>query len=706
MIALAALALAVQAGAARVDVAVDVNPSHALNRVVPMQAVGAGVDAENPGSVPTIYGRQDVAQMLAAGLGPVSYRLFTELGVQDWHWNPAGTWSDANASQGYFTGTTALGSPIVNSYGYALPERGFTFDQANDQGYSRIDDGDRATYWKSNPYLTQAYTFESDALHPQWFLFDLGARRGVDAVRIAWAAPYAVAYAVQYWTGPDALYDPSNGRWTTFPQGQINTGRGGEVTLRVANAPVSVRYVRVLMSTSSSTCDSHGAADPRNCRGYAVGEAGVGTLDGSGRFHDLVVHARSQRQTPAYVASVDPWHRPADRATGDVQPGLDAVFQSGLTRGIPALVPVSLLYGTPDDAVAEIRYLQLRNYALRGVELGEEPDGQFASPEDYGALYVQWAAKLRAIAPSLPLGGPVFEGSDGDVKTWPNAMGDASWLHRFLAYLSSHNAMASFDFMSFEHYPFNACTKDPYADLQNEPRLAARILQIWRADGVPANVPFYVTETNFSANASAVFQDLTGGLWFADMAGAFLSDGAGAVYLYQYAPEPMQRTSRVCNTWGSYGMFAGNPNYTVRQRTAQFFAGSLLMTQWAQPVNATHDVLPVRVSAGTGGSPSAISAYALLRPDGEVAVMLIDKDPTRRRTAVLAFSNGSQTYHFAGPVTQSVFGRAQYAWHGTGPNAFANPDGPASIRKVAPARRYDLAGGSITIVRGKLAAGP
>ena len=102
------------------------------------------------------------------------------------------------------------------------------------------------------------------------------------------------------------------------------------------------------------------------------------------------------------------------------------------------MIPVSMLYSAPEDAAAQISYLKLRGYPISYVEMGEEPDGQYMSPEDYATLYLQWATALHRIDPTLKLGGPVFEGVSEDIKFWPNAQGQTSWFKRFLHYLKAH----------------------------------------------------------------------------------------------------------------------------------------------------------------------------------------------------------------------------------------------------------------------------
>src|SRR6266851_4627374 len=439
-------------------VRVDATPGHVINSFDPDSALGSSIDVLSRRDIDSVYTPHIIQESLSAGWGPITYRNNTELRMAAWHWTENGTWSDAAHRSGYFTGSTELKEPTRYILAYALPHRGFATSG------DRPVPGPNLTYWKSNPYLTSKFTGESDATHPQWVVVDLKAEKPVNAVRIVWASPYAATYQVEYWTGTDALdFDGGpKGEWKVFSSGALKDGKdakGGTVTLKLAETPVSTRYLRILMTESSNTCDEHGSADVRNCVGYAIQQIAAGTLNASGAFVE-VTKTPTEKETTYCVSSIDPWHSAEDvNDSGAYQhTGFDLLFTSGLTNNLPAIIPVTLLYGTPEDAAAQIAYIEKRGYSFGYIEMGEEPDGKHAMPEDYAALYLQWARAIHKVDPKLKLGGPVFEGVNEDIRVWPDAQGRTSWMGRFVSYLKSHGHLSDLAFVSFEHYPFEPCT--------------------------------------------------------------------------------------------------------------------------------------------------------------------------------------------------------------------------------------------------------
>src|SRR5215472_2978237 len=256
-------------------VTVDADPAHVANTYSPVHSLGAAIDRLRTGSPDHLLKDPLLKEILNAGWQTVTYRQNTELMVEAWHWNPNGKWSNSDKQEGYFVGSAEPSAEIHSSWAYPLPHRGFSRGDGN--GWSRLTDGDIHSYWKSNPYLTKAFTGEDDSLHPQWVMIDLGTKIDVNSIRIAWADPYAKHYAIQFWTGDDPIHRPTKGVWQTFPSGNILNGRGGTETIRLATSPLPVKYVRILMTESSNTCDSHGSSDRRNCVGYAIRELFLGT---------------------------------------------------------------------------------------------------------------------------------------------------------------------------------------------------------------------------------------------------------------------------------------------------------------------------------------------------------------------------------------------------------------------------------------------
>jgi len=695
-------------------VVVDATPSHVLNTFSAPRALGGAIDRLRAGTgAPGVEGatltkeqydentnkllsNPSLKEILGAGWGAVTYRQNTELTVEAWHWNSAGTWSNAGKREGYFTGSAEPGEPIRHSYAYPLPHRGFSRGDGN--GWSRLTDGDPNSYWKSNPYLTKALTGEDDALHPQWVMIDLGAKVDVNAIRIAWANPYATHYAVQFWTGiPEPFYDGTlNGTWETFPRGYISAGTGGTETLKLSSDMISARYLRIWMTESSNTCDTHGSLDKRNCVGYAINELYVGTLSASGNFNDVVQHEPNRRQTVTWPSSVDPWHAESDLdySRGD-QIGFDLFFTSGITRGLPTMVPIAMLYNTPEDAAAEIAYLYKRRYPISYIEIGEEADGQHMLPEDYGALYIQFANAIHKLVPEAKLGGPPFEGTFGDVQVWPDAMGRVSWLGRFLDYLKSHGHLNDFTFFSFEHYPFQE--KEATAswnDLYLEPMLVHHVVQAWKDNGLPPGLSFFMTEGNMGGGGGP--EDVKSALWLADYAGAMMSEGASGTFYFHYMPTP----GRISN------FLILDANYHVVAYPPQYLAAQIITQDWAQPVDAPNQLFRASSDVTDENGNILVTAYALKRPDGDWSLMLINKDHDYNHSVTVAFTSddADSSRYFDGKIDQITFGSAQYEWHNDPSGGHASPDGPAARSTVegSAGTIYDLPKASIVVLRGHL----
>lgn len=709
-LSLAAVFLAFSGPCFAQSVTVDVSAATAIP-FDPDKALGTSLDILPAKQFERVFSPETIKQSLSAGWGPITYRQNTELSIGAWHWNPEGTWSDAGHQSGYFTGNAEPGaSPLRRSYGYPLPHRGNTRNGGASHGYSRLTDGDPASYWKSNPYLSAKFTGESDALLPQWIVIDFVSPQPIDGIRIAWANPYATKFSVQYWQGPENAMDrPASGTWTNFPQGELTNRSANSAIARLSSTPIRTRYLRIWMTVSSNTCDSHGSSDPRNCVGYAVSEVSAGNFSSDGVFIDLIKHIPGENQTVTLVSSIDPWHSESDRNPNSIQTGLDLFFTSGYTNHLPAMIPVSMLYSTPEDSAAELAYLRKRGYPISYVEMGEEPDGQYMQPEDYAALYLQWATALHKVDPQLKLGGPIFEGVNDDIKVWPDGNGKTSWLGRFVDYLKSHKRLNDLSFVSFEHYPIEPCNVN-WSDLYREPEWTRTVLQAWRNDGVTENIPLMNTESNLSWELTEPMQDVLAALWLADSVGSFLQyAGPGAVYYHSpIQPEPLHPG---CRGHSTYGNFVADEELNIKQYTAQYFASRMINFDWVQHGGGTHRFHPASSAITDDAGNTMVTAYAVTRPGGELAVLLINKDSSNPHRIRLSFSDqgsgtssASNQHFFSGQVSVTTFGAEQYVWHPEGAKSHADPDGPAaaSIVQAPSDATFTLPRASITVLRGRV----
>jgi hypothetical protein len=120
-----------------------------------------------------------------------------------------------------------------------------------------------------------------------------------------------------------------------------------------------------------------------------------------------------------------------------------------------------------------------------------------------------------------------------------------------------------------------------------------------------------------------------------------------------------------------------------------------------------------------------VTTYAVLRPDGQWSLLVVNKDQENAHTVAISFEDAEKgtSGFFAGPVRVTTFGKEQYQWHpstkaGTTPGALAgasvreqggtaDPDGPAvkSTVSAGAGTKFTLPAASVTVIRGASKAG-
>src|SRR6266568_3274044 len=118
-----------------------------------------------------------------------------------------------------------------------------------------------------------------------------------------------------------------------------------------------------------------------------------------------------------------------------------------------------------------------------------------------------------ATAWDLPFAKSTSAGSTATVVSMIMS-GKCSWMNRFLNY--AHAAGCRFDFFSFEFYPFDDICSDAAPQLLEIPKRLRAMMTSLRADGVPTEIPWVMTEFGYSVFAGRHEVDIEGALFNAD----------------------------------------------------------------------------------------------------------------------------------------------------------------------------------------------
>ncbi|MEO6845428.1 MAG: discoidin domain-containing protein, partial [Ginsengibacter sp.] len=540
-------------------------------------------------------------------------------------------------------------------------------------------------------------TLESNELHRQWVIIDLGKYRKINAIGIKWGNPYALSYALDYARGNDPSYfDPYEpGIWYPFTKNFVENSKGENKIIKIADKPVRVRFIRISMTQSSYTA-TDGAKDIRDSLGFSIKEIRAGLIEENGKFHDWMHHSPDHDQTVIRVSSTDPWHTAKDMDPNIEQAGIDLIFKSGITAGQPALFPAGLLYDTPENVLAMLKYLRSKHYPVYELEMGEEPEGQLINPVDYAALYYQLGKKIRQLEPTMRMGGPGFASlsfTPDDSTTFT----ESKWTSEFLNYLKIHNGIDLFNFFTFEWYPFDDIHAPSAPQLAAAPRMLAIALKNIQNNILPANTPLYVTEYGYSAYEGKSEVEIEGALMYADILGKFMELGGSKSFLYGYEPAWLQQTNNY--GYGNNMIFGLGDNGKIKYKTAAFYAMQMLTHFWAHPSDSLLEMYPSESDISNRKKQSLVSSYPIRRPDGEWSLMLINKDPRREWNVDIDLENMVSKEKIAWyPLHLTQYSKTQYHWKSDGMNGYPDLSLPPVTMKIDGLSNIALPPYSITIV--------
>ncbi len=118
-----------------------------------------------------------------------------------------------------------------------------------------------------------------------------------------------------------------------------------------------------------------------------------------------------------------------------------------------------------------------------------------------------------------------------------------------------------------------------------------------------------------------------------------------------------------------------------------FFTANLLAKIWSVPGHGLHRLAPTRIE---GLPDTKVVAFAVRRPDGKLAVMLVNRSPDQvYRFALKRQLRSGKAESPSGPAHVYSYGPAQYAWADQGPKSHP-------LRTEPPARK-DLSGRDIEL---------
>lgn len=323
--------------------------------------------------------------------------------------------------------------------------------------------------------------------------------------------------------------------------------------------------------------------------------------------------------------------------------GFDAFMGTVRAAGAQPIITANYGSGTPEEAASWVRYANVtKGYAAKYWEIGNEVYGNghygakwetdhhaSLSPTTYANYVVQYAAAMKAVDPTIKIGAVLTTPG-----SWPDGIvgpGDsADWNNTVLSI-----AGTKIDYVIVHHYPISSSQADLLAKPQAEiPGMAAALRSLinrYAGSNAP-NVGIAVTE----ANVDAYKNTSPNGLFAPDEYLTWMENGAFTVdwwNLHNGTDCSKVTTVEGATDYDDGGILSSGASCEPPLNTpfAPYYG-----TQMITKLGAPGDRL---VQAGS--STPLISAHAVRRANGDVNVMLINKDPRNDTTVTLSYAGFS-----------------------------------------------------------------
>jgi hypothetical protein len=333
---------------------------------------------------------------------------------------------------------------------------------------------------------------------------------------------------------------------------------------------------------------------------------------------------------------------------GFVAPNTDFNTFMGSVQRVGAQPIIIANYGTgsPQEAAAWVQYANVeKGYGAKYWEIGNEiyGNGHYGAtweadnhadktPAGYANGVVAYASAMKAVDPSIKIGAVLTMPAN-----WPDGLvggGDAgTWNQAVLSI-----AGPSIDFVDLHWYPGNTSAGDVLAKPNLIPDSVYLVRQqIARFAGANApNIGIALTETNSVVGVNTQ----PGALYFADLTAGLLEQGVFTVDWWDVHNGPTAVSTIAGQTdFADMGLFssatcvAGGCEPALNTPFAPYYALGMLST-FAHPGDQM-------IRAGT--DQPLVTAHAVRRANGEVAVLLVNKDPDNAHPVTISYAGLSPT---------------------------------------------------------------